>query len=157
MSRRHRAEKRKVPADFRYQSELLSRFINRVMLDGKKNIARKIVYNALDRFVKKIKEADPVQAFEQVLENAKPSLEIRTQRIGGANYQIPVEIPPDRRTSLAMRWIITHAREKAGKNMSESLAIEFIDCYNNQGVTIKKKDETHRMAEANRAFAHYKR
>ncbi len=97
-----------------------------------------------------------MEAFEQALENAKPSLEVKSRRIGGATYQVPIEIPPDRRTSLAMRWIIKHSRAKPGRSMEEGLAGEFADCFNNQGTTIKKKDDTHRMAEANKAFAHYK-
>lgn len=126
------------------------------MLDGKKSTARRIVYNALEKFAKRVKAEDPLAAFEQALENAKPSLEVKSRRIGGATYQVPIEIPADRRTSMAMRWIITHARDKAGRSMEDGLANELADCYQNQGTTIKKKDDTHRMAEANRAFAHYK-
>ncbi len=156
MSRRHRAEKRRIEPDPFYGSDLLSKFINKVMENGKKSVARRIVYNALDKFAKKIKSESPMESFEQALENAKPALEVKSRRIGGATYQVPIEIPPSRRISMAMGWIITHSRAKAGRSMEEGLASELADCFNNQGTTIKKKDDTHRMAEANKAFAHYK-
>ena len=126
------------------------------MYDGKKSIARKIVYQAIEGLSKKTNSEDPLDTFEKALENAKPSLEIKSRRIGGATYQVPIEIAPDRRTALAMRWIIANARTKVGRNMTEGLITELYDCYNNQGTTIKKKDDTHKMAEANKAFAHYK-
>lgn len=126
------------------------------MISGKKSVARNIVYSALEQFAQKVKTDNPLEAFEQALENSKPSLEVKTRRIGGANYQVPVEIPGDRRTAMAMQWIIMNSRSKPGRAMAEALASELIDCYNNQGATIKKKDDTHRMAEANKAFAHYK-
>jgi len=135
---------------------ILSKFINKVMLHGKKALARKIVYGALDSFVKKVNAEDPLEAFDQVMENAMPMLEVKSRRIGGATYQVPNEIPAERRASMAMKWIITNARNKPGRNMIDGLAMEFADCFNNQGATIKKKDDTHRMAEANKAFAHYK-
>jgi small subunit ribosomal protein S7 len=156
MSRRRRAVKRETEPDPLYNSYVLTKFINKIMYDGKKSIARRIVYNAIEQFAKKVKMDDPLTAFEQALENAKPALEVKSRRIGGATYQVPIEIPADRRTSLAMQWIIKYSREKAGRSMEEALASELMDCYNNQGMTIKKKDDTHRMAEANRAFAHYK-
>ncbi len=156
MSRRRRAEKRKTAPDPIYQSVVLAKFINKIMLDGKRSVAQKVVYSALEDFAKKAKQEDPLAAFEQALENAKPSLEVKSRRIGGATYQVPIEIPTDRRTSLAMRWIISHARKKPGRSMQQSLSIELTDCYNLQGTTIKKKDDTHRMAEANKAFAHYR-
>lgn len=156
MSRRRRAEKRVVVPDPVYKSETISRFINKIMLSGKKSIARSIVYNAIEKFAKKVNNENPLEAFEQALENAKPSLEVKSRRIGGATYQVPIEISPHRRTALAMRWIIKHSRSKAGRAMEEALSMELSDCYNNQGTTIKKKDDTHRMAEANKAFAHYK-
>lgn len=156
MSRRRRATKREIPSDPVYQSLTLAKFINKLMYDGKKAVARSIVYGALDKFAQKIKTDNPLEAFEQALENAKPSLEVKTKRIGGANYQVPVEIPNERRAAMAMQWIISHSRAKPGRCMEEALASELIDCYNNQGATIKKKDDTHRMAEANKAFAHYK-
>lgn len=126
------------------------------MISGKKSTARKVVYNALDKFAKRVKAEDTLLAFEQAIENAKPTLEVKSRRIGGATYQVPVEIPADRRISMGMKWIITYAREKAGKSMEEGLAQELADCFNNQGSTIKKKDDTHKMAEANKAFAHFK-
>lgn len=156
MSRRRRAEKRQTEPDPVYNSHLLAKFINKLMIDGKKALARKIVYAALEEFAKKVKAEDPKVAFEQALENAKPRLEVKTRRIGGANYQVPVEIPENRQISMAMKWIITYANEKVGKSMKEGLALELTDCFNNQGASIKKKDDTHKMAEANKAFAHYK-
>ena len=125
-------------------------------MEGKKSIARRIVYNAIEKFAKKVSAEDPLEAFKQALENAKPSLEVKSRRIGGATYQVPVEIPANRQISLAMRWIILHSRTRPGKSMEDALALELTDCFNNQGTTIKKKDDTHRMAGANKAFAHYK-
>lgn len=156
MSRRRRAEKRKIAPDPIFGSELLAKFINKVMERGKKSVARRVVYNAIDKFAKKVKAEYPLEAFEQALENAKPSLEVKSRRIGGATYQVPIEIPANRRTSMAMGWIINHSRAKAGRSMEDGLSGELVDCFNNQGTTIKKKDDTHRMAEANKAFAHYK-
>ncbi len=156
MSRRRRALKRQIDPDPVYNSYVLAKFINKVMLDGKKSTARRIVYNAIDKFAKKIKAEDPLAAFEQALENAKPTLEVKSRRIGGATYQVPVEIPADRRTSMAMKWIIQYSNEKVGRSMEEGLAQELADCFNNQGSAIKKKDDTHKMAESNKAFAHYK-
>jgi len=156
MSRRRRAIKRDIAPDPIYNSLVLAKFINKVMINGKKSTARKIIYRAIEKFAERIKAEDPLTAFEQALENAKPTLEVKSRRIGGATYQVPVEIPPDRRISMAMKWIITFALDKVGKSMEEGLAQELTDCYNNQGATIKKKDDTHKMAEANKAFAHYK-
>lgn len=156
MSRRHSAEKRQTAPDPVYGSELLSKFINKVMESGKKSTARRIVYNALTKFGQKVKSENPMEAFEQALENAKPSLEVKSRRIGGATYQVPMEIPTNRRISMAMGWIILHSRAKPGRSMEDALANELADCFANQGTTIKKKDDTHRMAEANKAFAHYK-
>jgi small subunit ribosomal protein S7 len=156
MSRRRRAFKRQTAPDPVYQSVTLAKFINKLMYGGKKSVARKIVYNALEKFAQRVKTDSPLGAFEQAIENSKPSLEVKTRRIGGANYQVPVEIPSERRMAMAMQWIITHSRAKPGRSMEEALASELTDCFNNQGTTIKKKDDTHRMAEANRAFAHYK-
>ncbi len=156
MSRRRRAAKRQIDPEPLYNSYVLAKFINKVMICGKKATARRIVYNAVEQFAKKVKAEDPLAAFEQALENAKPALEVKSRRIGGATYQVPVEIAADRRTSMAMKWIIDYSRDKSGRPMEEALAQELADCFNNQGTTIKKKDDTHRMAEANRAFAHYK-
>lgn len=156
MSRRRRATKRKIQPDPIYNSEVVTKFINRVMLSGKKSLARRIVYSALENFAKKVHAEDAIIAFEQAMENAMPTLEVKSRRIGGATYQVPIEIAPDRRQSMAMKWIIANARNKVGRNMIDGLAMELSDCFNNQGSTIKKKDDTHRMAEANKAFAHYK-
>jgi small subunit ribosomal protein S7 len=156
MSRRRRAVKRQIDPDPVYRSNVIAKFINKIMQGGKKSTARKIVYNAIEKFSKRVKAEDPVAAFEQALENAKPALEVKSRRIGGATYQVPVEILPERRTSMAMSWIIENSRAKAGRSTEDGLAGELADCFQNQGATIKKKDDTHRMAEANRAFAHYK-
>lgn len=156
MSRRHSAEKRQTEPDPLYGSVVLAKFINKVMLDGKKSTSRSIVYGAIEKFAHKVKAENPLEAFEQALENAKPAVEVKSRRIGGATYQVPVEIPANRRTSMAMRWIINHSRSKPGRSMQEALCSELIDCFNSQGTTIKKKDDTHRMAEANKAYAHYK-
>lgn len=156
MSRRRRAEKREETPDPKFGSALLGKFINKLMLDGKKSVARKIVYNALEKLANRVKIENQLEAFEQALNNAKPAVEVKSRRIGGATYQVPVEIPPNRQVSMAVRWIILHSRARPGKSMEEALAQELADCFNNQGTTIKKKDDTHRMAEANKAFAHYK-
>lgn len=156
MSRRHRAEVREIAPDPVYGSVILSKFINKLMIGGKKSTSRRIIYNALEKFSKRVKAENPLEAFEQALENAKPALEVKSRRIGGATYQVPIEIPANRRISMAMSWIITHARNKSGRSTEDGLAAELADCYTNTGATIKKKDDTHRMAEANKAFAHYK-
>lgn len=156
MSRRRRANKREIDIDPIFGSPIVAKFINKVMIQGKKSTARRIVYSALEKFAGRVKAENPLEAFEKALENAMPSLEVKSRRIGGATYQVPVEIPASRRMSLGMGWIITFSRAKAGRSMEDGLAGELSDCYNNQGSTIKKKEDTHRMAEANRAFAHYK-
>ncbi|MBI3211082.1 MAG: 30S ribosomal protein S7 [Simkania negevensis] len=156
MSRRRRATKRQTGKDPVFGSEVLEKFINKIMLAGKKSLARKIVYSALEQFAKKVQAENPIDAFEKALENAMPTLEVKSRRIGGATYQVPIEIAPQRRMAMAMQWMILNARQKAGRNMVDGLAMELADCFNNQGATIKKKDDTHRMAEANKAFAHYK-
>jgi small subunit ribosomal protein S7 len=156
MSRRRRAAVRSIEPDPRFGSLVLAKFINKVMMDGKKSTVRKIVYNALESFTQRVKSDNCLEAFEVALGNAKPAIEVKSRRIGGATYQVPVEIPAQRQTSLAMRWIIAHSRARPGKAMEEALALELTDCYHNQGTTIKKKEDVHRMAEANKAFAHYK-
>jgi len=156
MSRRRRAEKRVVQKDPVYKSVVVEKLINMVMIGGKKSLARKIVYGAIEKLTSLLKSENPVGAFEQAIENAKPTLEVKSRRIGGATYQVPIEIPERRRSALALRWIISNARSKVGRSMLDGLSQELYDCYNNQGGTIKKKDDTHRMAEANKAFAHYK-
>ncbi len=156
MSRRRRAEKRPIEPDPKYNSQILAKFVNKLMIGGKKSTARTILYGALEIIQKKSGTAEPLQFFEQALENVKPTLEVKSRRIGGATYQVPIEIHPDRRTSLAMLWIINFARAQHGKPMMEGLASELMAAFNMQGNAIKKKDDTHRMAEANKAFAHYK-
>jgi len=154
--RRRKAEKREIEPDPVYESMVLSKFINKIMLDGKKNTAKKIVYSALEKFAKKVRVENPIEAFEIALDNARPALEVKSRRIGGSTYQIPIEVHPQRSYALAMRWIIDSSRKKVGKSMEDGLMMELSDCYQNQGSTIKKKDDTHRMAEANKAFAHFK-
>ena len=156
MARRHRSLERKITPDAKYGNVEIAKFIMKVMQDGKKATARRIVYDAIERFTSKISAENPVEAFERALENAKPQVEVKSRRIGGATYQVPVEIPPSRKRSLAMKWIITFAKAKPGRNMVDALAQELQDCFNGQGSTIKKRDDVHRMAEANKAFAHYK-
>jgi len=156
MSRRHRAGKRKVPPDPKYHSVMVTKFVNKLMLNGKKSLARRIFYEAIEAFAKEVNEDNPVIALETALEHAMPLLEVKSRRLGGATYQVPMEIPSERRLSMAVGWIIRHARKKVGRNMREGLTMEFVDCFRNQGATIKTKEDTHRMAEANKAFAHYK-
>ncbi len=156
MSRRHRAQQREIEPDPKFGNTEIAKFITKVMCDGKKSLARRIVYQAIENVAKKIKSDNPLEVFEKALENAKPFVEVKSRRIGGATYQVPVEIPDHRRQALAMKWIITYSRNKAGRNMIDGLTQELHDCYNGQGSTIKKRDDVHRMAEANKAFAHYK-
>lgn len=153
MSRRHSAEARLIEPDPKFGSLILAKFINKVMVDGKKSLARSIVYEALQKFSNRVKIENPLEAFEQALDNARPSLEVKSRRIGGATYQVPVEIRPERRTSMAMNWIVEYARKRAGKPMTEALALELEDCWHNRGTTIKKREDTHKMAEANKAFS----
>ena len=156
MSRRNRATKREVLPDPVYNSTVVTKLVNQVMLDGKKGIAFGIVYGAFD-IIKEKMGADPMTIFTQALENVKPILETKSRRVGGATYQVPMEIRPDRRQTLAIRWIVSFARKRGGeKEMEKKLASEILDAYNNAGGAIKKKDEMHRMAEANKAFAHFK-
>ena len=156
MSRRNRATKREVLPDPVYNSTVVTKLVNQVMLDGKKGIAFGIVYDAFD-VIKEKMNADPMTIFNQALENLKPVLETKARRVGGATYQVPMEIRPDRRQTLAIRWLVMFARKRGSeKEMDKKLAAEILDAYNNAGGAIKKKDEMHRMAEANKAFAHFK-
>lgn len=141
--------------DLKYQSEAISRFINTVMLDGKKDTARKVVYDALDIIGKQEGNPDPLETFETAIRNVAPLMEVRSRRVGGANYQVPREVPQQRRISLAYRWLINAARARKGKPMAEKLADEIMLAVKNEGTAIKKKDDMHRMAEANKAFAHF--
>jgi len=154
--RRRRAEKRQPIPDVQYNSELVARMINTVMQCGKKSVSQRIVYGALDIIRERRKDRDPLEVFLQAIENAKPRVEVKSRRVGGATYQVPVEIDPERQVALAMRWIRDFARGRKGVAMKEALANELLDAYDNTGNTIKKRDDTHKMAAANRAFAHYR-
>ena len=155
MSRRSQAEKRETPPDPRFQSSTVTKFINNLMLDGKKSVAEKIFYDAIEMLEKRSDQSG-LEAFEQALNNAKPALEVKSRRVGGATYQVPIEVRPERRTALATRWLIGFARARSEKSMAERLAGEFLAASRSEGNTIKKKEDTHRMAEANKAFAHYR-
>ncbi|MCP4726420.1 MAG: 30S ribosomal protein S7 [bacterium] len=155
MSRRNRAVKREVLPDPKYSSELVTRFVNSMMYDGKKGVAESIFYKAMNTLKEKTNK-EPVEVFIKALENTKPMVEVRSRRVGGATYQVPVDIRPERRQALGIRWLIQNARNRSEKTMSQRLAGELMDAYNNTGVSIKKKEDTHKMAEANKAFAHYK-
>ena len=155
MPRRARVVKREVEPDPRFGSRTLSRFMNNLMLSGKKSTAERIVYGALES-VENSARRPAIEVFDQALRNATPLLEVKPRRVGGATYQVPVEIKGDRKQSLAMRWLINSARTRGGKSMIEKLAGELLDASNNTGATIRKRDETHRMAEANKAFSHYR-
>jgi small subunit ribosomal protein S7 len=155
MPRRNRPPRRAIQPDVRYNSELVTRFANRLLRDGKKSTAFRIMYDSFDMIEERSKKP-PLDVFEQALKNATPLLEVRPRRVGGATYQIPMEVRPERRLSLAIRWLLQSARQRPGKSMAEKLASELMDAAAGQGASIKKKDDTHRMAEANRAFAHYR-
>jgi len=153
MSRRHSAEKREVLPDAKFGDRVLTKFMNNLMRDGKKSVAEGIVYSAFDRVEAKIRRA-PVEVFHEALDNVKPSVEVRSRRVGGATYQVPVEVPYERQQSRAFRWMIAASRGRKGVSMGDALAQEIIDAYNGTGGIVRKKEETHRMAQANRAFAH---
>ena len=155
MSRRHRAEKREINPDAKYGDVVLTKFMNSLMLHGKKSIAEKILYAALDQVESKISR-NPVEVFHEALENVMPAVEVRSRRVGGATYQVPVEVRADRKAALAIRWLIAAARARGENTMVDRLAGEFLDAVNNRGNAVKKREDTHRMAEANRAFAHYR-
>ena len=155
MPRRKRATKRKVLPDPKYNSVLVTKFINGLLKDGKRSVAEKIFYEAIDMTNEKL-GGEGVEHFKKALENVKPVLEVRSRRVGGATYQVPVEVRSDRRQALAIRWLINFAKSRSEKTMAERLASEFIAAYKNEGASIKKKEDTHRMAEANKAFAHFK-
>ena len=155
MPRRGNIAKRDVLADPIYNSKMVTRLVNSVMLDGKKGVAQKVVYGAFD-IIKEKTEKDPLDVFTTALENIMPSLEVKARRVGGATYQVPMEVRPDRQVSLSIRWLITYARSRGEKGMSNKLAAELLDAFNSRGGAVKKKEDTHRMAEANKAFAHYR-
>ncbi len=153
--RKRRAVKRDVLADPIYNSKLVTKLINNMMIDGKKGKAQTILYNAFD-MIKEKTGKDPMEVLNQAMENVMPSLEVKSRRVGGANYQVPIEVKADRRQALGLRWIIQYARLRGGHSMAENLANELIDASNNTGAAVKKREDTHRMAEANKAFAHYR-
>jgi small subunit ribosomal protein S7 len=155
MSRRHRAEKREVLPDAKYGDRVLTKFMNNLMYDGKKSIAESIVYGAMNRVEGKLKRA-PIDVFHEALENIKPSIEVRSRRVGGATYQVPVEVRPERREALAIRWLINASRGRNENTMEERLAGELLDAANSRGTAVKKREDTHKMADANKAFSHYR-
>ena len=155
MSRRHRAEKREVIPDAKYGDVVLAKFMNSIMYEGKKSVAEQIVYGAFDIIEQKSKQ-EALPLFKQALDNVAPAIEVRSRRVGGATYQVPVEVRPERRQALAIRWIIAAARGRNDKTMVDRLSAELMDAANNRGNAVKKREDTHRMAEANRAFAHYR-
>ncbi len=155
MSRRHSAEKREINPDPKFNDLILSKFMNSIMYEGKKSVAEGIVYGALDRVQTKAK-ADPIKLFHSALENVMPSVEVRSRRVGGATYQVPVDVRSERRQALAIRWIIAAARARNENTMEERLSAELMDAANNRGTAVKKREDTHKMAEANRAFSHYR-
>lgn len=155
MSRRHRAEKREINPDPKFGDLVLSKFMNSIMLDGKKSKAEAIVYGALDQVQDKAK-SEPLPMFHTALENIAPQVEVRSRRVGGATYQVPVEVRTERRQALAIRWLITAARKRNETTMVERLSAELLDAANNRGAAVKKREDTHKMAEANRAFSHYR-
>jgi small subunit ribosomal protein S7 len=156
MPRRREVQKRQQLPDARYGSPVLTKFINAVMRDGKKSTAEAIVYGALDIIQQKQPNQDAMHIFTRAVDNAKPMVHVKSRRVGGATYQVPVEIPADTRTSIAFRWLIEFSRKRGEKTMRERLAAELLDSFNNQGGTVKRKEDTHRMAEANKAFAHFR-
>jgi small subunit ribosomal protein S7 len=155
MSRRHKAERREVNPDPKFSDLVVSKFMNSIMRQGKKSVAERIVYGALDRMQSRAK-SDPIQLFHQALENVMPAVEVRSRRVGGATYQVPVEVRTERRQALAIRWLITAARGRNENTMEERLSGELLDAANNRGSAVKKREDTHKMAEANRAFSHYR-
>ena len=156
MPRRKITEKRTIEPDSRFNSVLVSKFTNGIMERGKKSVAQNIFYGAMDIIDKQVSDAKPIEVFDKAMEMVRPKVEVKSRRVGGATYQVPVEVRPERRNALAIRWIISFAKARPGKTMSEKLAAELLDAYNERGGSVKKRDDTHRMAEANKAFAHYR-
>lgn len=155
MPRRAKPIKRQITPDPKYGSHILAKFVNKVMLDGKKATAERIVYDALDLVNQQLK-TEPLEILGQAIKNATPALQVKSRRVGGATYQVPIEVQPERGLSLAMRWLLTSARARGGKSMAEKLAAELVDAAQGQGAAIKRRQDTHRMAESNKAFAHYR-
>lgn len=156
MPRKKLLDKRPTAPDPRFNSVLVSKFTNGLMLNGKKTVARHIFYDAMTVIEEKVSDEDPLAVFEAAMENVRPRVEVKSRRVGGATYQVPVEVRPERRNALAIRWIIGFAKSRSGQSMSGKLAAEILDAYNKRGASVKKKDDTHKMAEANKAFAHYR-
>ena len=156
MPRRKITEKRATDPDPRFNSVLVSKFTNGIMERGKKSVAQNIFYGAMDIIEKQVSDAEPIAVFDKAMEMVRPKVEVKSRRVGGATYQVPVEVRPERRNALAIRWIISFAKARSGKTMAEKLAAELLDAYNERGASVKKRDDTHRMAEANKAFAHYR-
>ena len=155
MPRRGSIPKRDVLPDPVYGSKVVTKLINQIMLDGEKSVAQRIVYDAFQQMGEKLSK-DPMEIFQQALNNVMPTVEVKARRVGGANYQVPIEIRPERRQTLAIRWLVLNTRKRSEREMSKKLAAELMDAYNNTGATVKKKEDTHRMAEANKAFAHFR-
>ena len=156
MSRRRAAIKRNIYPDPKYQDQVLSKFINIMMLDGKKSLAEKIVYKSMDKAATIIKNKNPIDIFLQALSNIKPGIEVRSRRVGGATYQVPVEVRSERAQALAIRWLVSSSRKRSEKTIIERLSSEIVDAHENKGLSVKKREDTHKMAEANRAFSHYR-
>ena len=156
MPRRRLIAKREILPDSRYNSVLVSKFINGIMERGKKSLARNIFYGAMDILESRISEDGPLEVFEKAMDHVRPKVEVKSRRVGGATYQVPVEVRPERRNALAIRWLVGFAKSRSGRSMAEKLAAELMDAYENRGASVKKREDTHRMAEANKAFAHYR-
>lgn len=156
MPRKKLLDKRPIAPDPRYNSVLVSKFTNGLMQDGKKTVARSIFYDAMEIVDQKVADEEPLTVFEEAMENVRPRIEVKSRRVGGATYQVPVEVRPERRNALAIRWIIGFAKNRSGQSMAQKLAAEILDAYASRGGSVKKKDDTHKMAEANKAFAHYR-
>lgn len=156
MPRKKILDRRPVSPDPRFNSVLVAKFTNCLMCEGKKTVARRLFYDAMDIIQARVSDQDPLVVFEEAMENVRPKVEVKSRRVGGATYQVPVEVRPERRNALAIRWIINFSKGRSGQSMSDKLAAELLDAYNNRGAAVKKKDDTHKMAEANKAFAHYR-
>jgi small subunit ribosomal protein S7 len=156
MPRKKLLDKRPVDPDPRFNSVLVSKFTNGLMQDGKKSTARRIFYGAMDIIDQKVADEEPMLVFEEAMENVRPRIEVKSRRVGGATYQVPVEVRPERRNALAIRWIVGFSQKRSGQSMAQKLAAELLDAYASRGASVKKKDDTHKMAEANKAFAHYR-
>jgi len=156
MPRKKLLDKRPIAPDPKFNSVLVAKFTNGLMVAGKKTVARRLFYDAMEIIGGKVTDQEPLTVFEDAMENVRPRVEVKSRRVGGATYQVPVEVRPERRNALAIRWIINFSKGRSGQTMSEKLAAELLDAYNNRGASVKKKDDTHKMAEANKAFAHYR-